>query len=512
MQVTDRVIFNTGILYAKIVICVFISLWSVPLVLHALGASDYGLYNLIAGVISMLSFLNASMTVSLQRFMSVSMGEGDYVKLNKIYNTGILLHVLIGILIVCFLEVCSLFIFDNFLNIPIGRLETAEIVYQFLIISMFVTIVSVPFDAVLNAEEDMLAFSIISIIEAILKLGIAFCLTWISYDKLIFYGFSLACIVMLSTAIKFLYVRHRYDDFRISLKKEFSISLSKEMFGFIGWNALGGGAMISRNQGVAILLNLYFGTLINAAYGIANQISSVLSFFSASLQKSLNPQLMKSEGMGNRERLLRLAFISSKYSVLLLGIFVIPLLIYMPLILRLWLTNVPEYTVLFSRLVLVLAFLGQYSVGIQVLIQSIGKIRFYFISVSILIFGGLLVIFGGLRMMKLPELALYCFIVVEIILLVIRILFAHKLAGFQVVRFINEVVLPTLAVCVGAFVVCYWLSLLLGMSFIGMVLSIVVTILVFSLLAWIMALNDNEKNIIYNSFLSIICKLFKHEK
>lgn len=512
MQVINKVILNTGILYAKIIICVCISLWSVPLVLHALGASDYGLYNLIAGVISMLSFLNASMTVSLQRFMSVTMGEENYVKLNKIYNTGILLHVFIGILLVCFLEICSLFIFDDFLNIPIERLETAEIVYQFLIISMFVTIVSVPFDAVLNAKEDMLAFSIISIIEAILKLGVAFCLIWISYDKLIFYGFSLVCIVMLSTVMKFLYVRRKYDDFRISLKKGFSIPLSKEMFGFIGWNALGGGAMVARNQGVAILLNLYFGTLINAAYGIANQISSVLSFFSVSLQKSLNPQLMKSEGMGNRERLLRLAFISSKYSVLLLGIFVVPLLIYMPLILRLWLTNVPEYTVLFSRLVLLLAFLGQYSVGIQVLIQSIGKIRLYFISVSVLIFGGLLVVFWGLRMVKLPELALCCFIVVEIILLIIRIIFAHKLVGFQVVHFINEVILPTLAVCIVSFVVCYWLSLLLGMSFVGMVLSIFVTILVFSLLAWIMALNDYEKNIIYSGFLSVICKLFKHEK
>ena len=208
MQVANRVIFNTGILYAKIIICVFISLWSVPLVLHALGASDYGLYNLIAGVIAMLSFLNASMTVSLQRFMSVTMGEGNDEKLIKIYNTGIILHIFIGILLVCFLELCSIFIFDDFLNIPSGRLRTAEIVYQFLVISMFFTVVSVPFDAVLNAEEDMLAFSIISIIEAVLKLGIAFCLMYISYDKLIFYGFTLVCILILSTTMKFLYVNH----------------------------------------------------------------------------------------------------------------------------------------------------------------------------------------------------------------------------------------------------------------------------------------------------------------
>lgn len=512
MQVANRVIFNTGILYAKIIICVFISLWSVPLVLHALGASDYGLYNLIAGVIAMLSFLNASMTVSLQRFMSVTMGEGNDEKLIKIYNTGIILHIFIGILLVCFLELCSIFIFDDFLNIPSERLRTAEIVYQFLVISMFFTVVSVPFDAVLNAEEDMLAFSIISIIEAVLKLGIAFCLMYISYDKLIFYGCTLVCIVILSTTMKFLYVKHKYEDFRISIKNGFNIPLSREMFGFIGWSALGGGAMVARNQGVAILLNLFFGTIINAAYGIANQISGVLSYFSVSLQKSLNPQLMKSEGMGNRERLLKLAFISSKYSVLLLGIFVVPLLIYMPSILHLWLTNVPEHTVLFSRLVLLLALLGQYSVGIQVLIQSVGKISSYFVTVSVLIFFGLFVAFWLLRMIKLPEMALYSFIGVEIILFAIRLLFAHKLAKLHINSFIKKVVLPTMAVSIGTFAACYFLSIVLGMSLVGMLLSIGITLLIFSLLAWFIALDSYEKVIIGNSLQSVISKLFKHNK
>ena len=511
MQVANKVIFNTGILYAKIIICVFISLWSVPLVLHALGASDYGLYNLIAGVIAMLSFLNASMTVSLQRFMSVTMGEGNDEKLNKIYNTGIILHIFIGILLVCFLELCSIFIFDDFLNIPSGRLRTAEIVYQFLVISMFFTVVSVPFDAVLNAKEDMLAYSIISIIEAVLKLGVAFCLMWISYDKLIFYGFTLVCIVILSTTMKFLYVKHKYEDFRISIKNGFNIPLSREMFGFIGWNALGGGAMVARNQGVAILLNLFFGTVINAAYGIANQISGVLSYFSVSLQKSLNPQLMKSEGMGNRERLIRLAFISSKYSALLLGIFIVPLLIYMPLILHLWLTDVPEHTVLFARLVLLLAFLVQYSVGIQVLIQSIGKIRLYFISVSVLIFIGLLIVFCGLKVTKFPELALYCILGVEMLLLVIRLIFARKLVGLRINSFIKEVILPTLCVCISSFAVCYWLSLLVEMSFWGMILSAAITFSFFSISTWFIALDSYEKNVIGNILLSAIYRLFKHE-
>lgn len=501
MKVVNKIIFNTGVLYVKIILCVFISLWSVPLVLHALGASDYGLYNLIAGVISMLSFLNASMTLSLQRFMSITMGEGDYDKLNLIYNTGILLHFFLGLLLVLFLEFSSVFIFDGFLNVPLERIETAKTIFQYLIFSVFFTILSVPFDAVLNANENMLVYSIISIFEALLKLCIAFSLSWFYGDKLIFYGMGILCIVILVSIIKFLYVYYKYKELKLAIVKNFSKASFKDMLGFIGWGTLGSGAIVSRNQGIAILLNQFYGTVVNAAYGIANQVSGVMSFFSSSLQKSLNPQLMKSEGMGNRERVLKFAFISSKYSVLLLAIVSIPLIIYLPYIFKLWLSEVPKYTIIFTRLVLVLALLGQFSVGPQAAIQSVGKVKNYFVIISLIIFLGLPISWCALRYTSQPEIVLLIFIGLEICLLFIRLFFAASLTGLSIMLFLKEVVFPTSLVVIISILCSYLVSILLNQSIGSFIFVVIVNTLLFFLFAYFISFSNEERKFIIKIFI-----------
>ena len=262
MNIGNRILFNTMILYSKIIITMFISLFTVPIIMNSLGISDFGLYNLIAGVIIMLAFLNASMTVSTQRYMSIGMGVSKNNNIKQIFNVSLVLHIIIGLFIILLFEIGSYFLFDGNLNIDTNRIYAAKIIYQFLVISTFFSILSVPFDAIINAHENMLALSILEIIESILKLLVIVFLIKTSFDKLIFYGFCLAIISIFVTFLKWLFCLKTYPVCKVELKKSFNLNLFIEMFGFAGWNTFGAVAMLARNQGIAIILNIFFGTVM----------------------------------------------------------------------------------------------------------------------------------------------------------------------------------------------------------------------------------------------------------
>ena len=336
MKPTQKIIFNTAVLYMKIVICMAISICTVPIVLHSLGESDYGLFNLIAGIISMLAFINGAMTVSTQRYLSVTIGEKDKNKLLQVYNISILLHIIIGLIIVLLIEGSIPILFKYFLNINSGQEDVAHLLFHFLVISMFFSVVTVPFDAVLNSYENMLFFSISGIIEYLLKLAVALSLTLFSSARLEIYGISITLITILVLIIKYVYCRNKYKDLHISPRSCRNKKLFIEMFGFAGWNTLSSLAMVSRNQGIAIILNHFHGTVINAAYGIANQVNAALGYFSSTIQKSINPQLMESEGLHAQERLQNLTFALTKYSVLILGAMSLPVIIELPFITGIW--------------------------------------------------------------------------------------------------------------------------------------------------------------------------------
>lgn len=448
MQTSTRVIFNTIVLYLKVIASLGIALISVPLVLKALGASDYGLYNLVAGVVAMLAFLNNSMTVSSQRFMSVAMGEKNEKKINSIYNTSFLLHLGLGILVIIIFEIVGFLAIDK-LNIHPERLSCAKIIYQFLVLSTFAKIVSVPFDALVNAKEDMLPFSIIELIDSILMLVVAFSIKYISGDKLIYYGISVAAISLLVLFLKYGWCRYAYNECRIMLNENRGNFRIKEMLGFTGWNLFAGLAMIGRNQGIAIIINLFLGTIANAAYGIANQINGALGHFSATFQKAINPQLMKSEGMNDRHRLLRISYISSKFSVLALAFFAIPLMLEMDEVLILWLNNnIPPYTMRLTQFILLLSITYQYSVGIMSAIQATGKIRNYQITIGSILLMNIPIAYVILKLGFPVYYTTIAFVILEIISLCARLYMATKLTGMKVFDYCSEVIIPTMKIII----------------------------------------------------------------
>lgn len=504
---TQKVMFNSIILYTKIIITMLISLVSVPMILRALGKSDYGLYNLIAGVISMLSFLKSSMSITTQRYLSVAMGENNNDKLNTIYNVSLILHFIVGLIIVLLFEICYLFIFDGFLNIEPDRIHAAKIVYQFIVASTFFSIISVPFGAVMNAKENMLAFSIIAIIDSILKLILAFYLSRCSFDRLIIYGGCIALISFMNIIFNQIYVRIKYKEFKIRPIKFFNKDYFIKMLGFSGWNTLGAVAMIGRNQGVAVIFNLFCGTVANAAYGIAHQINGVLGYFSSTFQRALNPQLMQSEGMNNRSRLINLALKSSKYSVWVIALFAIPLIIEMPYVLKLWLKDVPEYTLQLSQLVLVLAIVYQHSVGLMSSIQAVGKIRNYFITMSILILLNLPICYFILKNGFPLHYCIIVFIIIEFISLITRLFMAHKIVGIRIKDFVMKVFLPNILCIIAGGLVAMIFHFLMEESFLRVVFVSMSYLFVYLVIAWCFVFDIQIKRIVLsikNRFINFL--------
>lgn len=494
MKKTAKVIFNTGILYLKVIITTVISLVSVPIILNALGSSDYGIYNLVAGVIAMLAFLNSSMSVSTQRYMSVAIGEGKLEKLNDIYNNAIALHFFIALFVVVLFEFAFIFLFDGMLNIPSDRIFAAEGVYQMLVISMFFTIMSVPFGSVMNAKEDMIVFAFIDIIDAFLKLVVAFHLASCQYDRLMFYGLCICAITLFTTISYFLYVKIKYKEFSLHIIKYFNKTTLQEMLGFAGWNSFGAIAVIGRNQGIAIIINHFFGTIANAAYGIANQINGVLLNFSATFQRAINPQLMQSEGRGDRSRMVRISIISSKFSTILLSAFALPLIIEMPFILQIWLKNIPEYSIVLSQLVLLFSIISQYSVGLMSSIQATGDIKRYQHVVSGII---LLNIPLSILFMVCGLPIYYCmvsFIIVEILSFAYRLYKAHKMVKTPILGFIYEVVIKTIVCCIIPVAIALLIHYLLDESFIRFIVTVALLSITYLACVWFVAISKTERD------------------
>lgn len=460
MKSANRVAFNTAILYGRMLITMGISLFSTRIILNALGSTDFGIFNLIAGIITMLSFLNSAMSTSTQRFLSFFQGQDNIKKQKSVFTNSLVLHITIGLILVFALEIIGLFLFDGFLNIPDNRIYASKIIYHFMSLTVFFTVISVPFTGTLVAHENMIWVAIVAIVETFLKLGIALSLLIISNDKLIVFGFLTACVSIVSCILYASFCIKKYDECTLDRLFVVDKSLLKELSSFAGWNLFGSLCGIGRNQGTAVILNIFFGAVVNAAYGIANQVSNQLMFFSSTMLRALNPQIMKSEGNGDRERMLRLSMTASKFGFFLLAILAIPCIFEMEQILKFWLNNIPEHTVLFCQLFLVATLINQLTIGLQSAIQATGNIKYYQVIVGSILLLNLPVVYITLSMGQPPEIAIAVFSLIELIACCFRLFFLKKIAGLSIkdyisTVFIKEVIPVTLSIIVCFFLVIY---------------------------------------------------------
>lgn len=371
----NRVIKNTGYLYAKMGITMFISLYTTRLILNSLGVSDFGIFNIVGGAIAMLGFLNAAMAGTTQRFMSYTEGEGNKEKQKSIFNVSLILHFIIACLVGIALLIAGFFFFNGILNIPVDRVYAAKFVYGSLIISTMFTVMSVPYDATLNAHENMKYYAIVGILESLLKLCVAFACVYTQYDKLIVYGALTACIPLITLSIMRMYCHKHYEECVIAPRQYCDKRLMKEMTSFAGWSFLGSASSLIGNYGNGLVLNHFWGTKLNAAQGVANQLNGILMVFSNNMLKALNPVITKTEGAGYREKMLDVTTTGSKFSFYMLAIFAIPSIAEMPYLLGLWLKNVPQWAVVFAQLQLVRTLIEQTTITLGTSLSAEGRIK-----------------------------------------------------------------------------------------------------------------------------------------
>lgn len=370
-----RIVKNALLLYFRMIFMMAVSLYTSRVVLTALGVEDFGIYNVVGGVITLFSFLNGAMASSTQRYVTFELGKGNTDRLRKVFRTSVYIHLLIGLLIVLLGETLGLWFFYEKMVIPSSRMVAAFWVYQFSILTMVVMVMSVPYNAVIIAHERMSAFAYISVLEVMLKLGVVYLLYLTSADKLVVYAALLCLMQLLVRVVYGCYCHRNFEETRY--RWSWDGSLFKEMLSFGGWNLWGGFSSVLFSQGLNILLNLFFGPAVNAARGIAVQVQGAVTQFSTNFQTAVNPQITKSYATGDYAYMHNLIFRCSKFTFLLLVTISFPIFLETEMILQLWLGTVPCYTAVFVRLMLCVTIMDAMAGAFMVSVQATGRVRVY---------------------------------------------------------------------------------------------------------------------------------------
>ena len=513
MKSGNRVILNTAILYTKMVLSILLGLISTRLILKGLGVEDYGIYNLVAGIVSMLTFLNTSLAASSQRFLSFALGRKDDLHLRKVFYYSMVLHLIIGVVVVFLIETIGIYCIKHVLTIVPEKLQDTLSMLHLLSGSVFFSIVSVPYIAVMISRENMLLLSVIEITEALLKLVGVIGLLHYHGNRLILYSVIVACAAAFAFILRLASCRYKYAETAVdirSLQKNRSVEdkkLLKEMTSFSGWYTFASVGSIGRFQGIPILLNIFFGVVVNAAYGIANQVNGLMQFFGTAILQSIRPQIIKNEGAHDRVRVQRFSLIACRYMFYLCAIFSIPLIIEMPYVLHLWLDNPPEYTVGFCRLVLISTMLFMITCGLGTAIDATGNIKWMYITMGCLHFLNLPIGYLVLKMGMSAYSVLWVIIGEELACMWVRMYLANRIVGISINRFIKDVMRPiviitSVTVLAGALVVTNMQD-----GFVRLTLCCSVCGIVFLLLCWISGMEKTEKQYIISLILNLKTKI-----
>ena len=477
---TKRIAKNTLMLYFRQILIMLVSLYTVRVVLATLGAEDYGIYNVVAGVVVLFSFVNNAMATATQRFLNYNLGKENIEKTQETFSASVLIHFSIAIIFIVLAESLGLWFVNSKLNIPTGRRVAAMWCYQFSIITTVFNILRVPYNAVIIAYEKMSFFAFISIIESVLKLLVVYLLLISSYDKLIVYVILLTFV---SIVILFCYRFYCNRNFKIAhYKKITDISLVKEILSFSGWSLFGATANVANQQGINIVLNMFTNVTVNAAMGIANQVNSAVYSFVSNFQTAFNPQLVKSYVAENKENFKDLVVKTSKISFMLLWFFVLPLNLNLDAILHVWLENVPAYSVSFVRLILILSLLDAISGPLWMAVQATGKIKKYQIIISCLIFANLPLSIVAFILGANPCWVLYIKIILSFFITVFRLIYLKVTQFFSVYKYVKSVLLAIVGIVILSYVISQFCSSFFGglaYFFVSCVISAMANIFLF---------------------------------
>ncbi len=493
MDKTNRIIFNTGVVYAQLIISTFISLFSIRFVLQALGEEDYGVYMLVAGVIALLDVLSSSMSHTSMRYIAHSLGKNDLETSLKTFNTTLFIHYCLAFLLVIVLEVGGWIMFEWFLNIPEAKIASAKIVYQFMVVTALVTVVSVPFDAVINSHENQLFLAVVNIAQSLCVIGIALLMLVYEGDRLILYGFLMMILQIIIRIIKQVYTRRKYPECRVNLRQFCDKELSKSILSFTGWDFLNVVAGLCSTQIRGILINMFFGVKLNAAEGVGKKLNSKLNQLSTGITRAITPQMNKSEGGGDRQRLISLTYSGVKFTTFMYCLLAIPLLCEMQYVLDVWLKDVPAYTALFCQMCILIQIFSKFTWQIGNAVRAVGRIKEMQITQSVLALSGVIIGYFVFKAGAGPISIYLIELTVCIIGMGVNLYFGKKVVDISPVEFIKKATLPVVIPILVSLAAVLPFRLLMNESFLRFVLVFGVFIMLNALLFWFFGMNKSEK-------------------
>ena len=436
-----RLAKNTLLLYFRMFLLLLIGLFTSRVVLRTLGVDDYGVYNVVGGVVTVFTFLTSSISAAISRYLAVGLGKGDPAHLRRIFSTGVLIQIGLSLLLVFLTETAGLWWLNHKLLIPDGRLEAARWVLQCSLGVLVVTLLAVPYNAAIIAHERMSAFAVISLGEALLKLGVALLLFFSPFDKLISYAVLMLVVAVLVRAAYGLYCRHFFAETRGKLV--YDPALTREMTAFAGWSFFGSSGYVLNTQGAGQVVNLFFGVAVNAARGVALQIENTVKQFVSNFLTALNPQITKAWAAGDREYCFELVRKGAKYAWLVILACFIPIFGEAEWLLGVWLgpDKVPPHAAAFVRLALVGLLVDLAGNSLHTLVQANGKVKRFYLVTGLTSYLGLPLTWLCFKLGAGPSWAYVVFIAVYLAVFVERIVLVHRLTDFPLRPYLTMLLL-----------------------------------------------------------------------
>lgn len=481
-----------------------ISLYTSRVILQALGVEDYGIYNVVGGVVAMLSVITGALTTTISRFITYEIGSGDKERLNKVFSTSKVVQLIMTMIVIILIEIVGMWFLRAKMQIPEGRMTAAIWVLNFSLLSFCVDLISIPYNACIVAHEHMKAFAYVSIIQAIAKLGICFIIMSIPFDRLIAYA---ALMLLVSIGVRLfysIYCHHHFDESKARLK--FHKETFKEMFSFAGWSFFNNGIYIINTQGVNMLINVYYGVVFNAARGIANQVEGAVISFVNSFTTAINPQITKCYAAGELDEMYTLVSRGARFSYYLMFIMALPIICETDAILGIWLVDVPEKASVFIKLSLVNVLIDCVGNSSYTANVATGKIKLYSILVSvitILIFPITWIVYSVGGAIETPYVI---YIGARLMILVVRMALMKKYIGFSVLKFIKDAYIPVILTTVLASLPSLLILQFVPSSSFRFVLSLIVGVSMVALTAFCVGMTSGERSMIVNKG-----KMFYHK-
>ena len=498
----SRITKNTIFLYLRMILLLGVSLYTSRVVLATLGIEDYGIYNVVGGIVSMFTFINMAMGNASSRFITYALGKGDKDKLKAVFNTTVIVHLGIAIFIVIIAETIGLWLLDNKMVIPHDRIKAAYWVYQLSIVSSVASMMCVPFNATIIAHEKMGAFAYLSIIDAILKLVIVYLLQTLPYDNLIVYGFLYMLVTILDVSLYGIYCIKHFSEVKFSIPHD--KKLFKDITSFAGWSMIGNLACVGYNQGINILLNIFFGPAVNAARGVAYQVQGAVKSFITNFQTAVNPQITKSYATNDFYRLHTLLFAVSRFSFYLFLCIALPISICSDTILSIWLVDVPEHTKNFLILILLVSLIDTLERPVNTAMNATGKIKKYQIiscSIQVLVIP---ISYLSLILGYIPEVIFVVYFIIMSISYISELIILHKKIELDIHVYIRKVLYRVIPVFTTSIIMAVLIDRYINNdTVLGSVLATIMIIICIFLSVWCMGIEKKEKKMILKKVFKV---------